>query len=112
MLWCFLPPSVIDALLCYWSGRMKENSLSGNLHLHGVRLSLACSPFPFTGTVNSLRFFRVCSAGRSAPKQHFLRPLTVLLPSLLAVAPCQTHPLPSVSFGSAGSEYLGAPRWL
>lgn len=58
----------------------------------------------------ALRFSRVRLAGCSAPKQCPLRPLTVLLPALLALAPCQTHPLPSVPFGSA--EYLSAPRWL
>ena len=91
---------------------MKENGFSGNLCLHGVRLCLVCSPFPFTGAVNSLRFSRVHLAGCSAPKQRPLRPLTVLPPTLLAAAPCQTHSLPSVPFGSAGSEYLSAPRWL
>lgn len=107
--WCFLPLSVINALLLYcWSGRAKENSFSGNLCLRGVRLWRVL-PSPLLA-LQTPGFPRVRSARCCAPKPCRLRPFAVLLPALPAVALCQAQSLPSVPFSSAGSEYLGAPR--
>ena len=67
---------------------------------------------PFPGTRNSLGSSGARLAGCSAPKRCPSRHRTVLLPTLLAVAPRQPHPLLSVPFGSAGSKCHSAPRWL
>lgn len=88
----------------------KEQSTTANLEnwvcvLWGFVWCVLPSP-----ALNSFGFSRLRLAGCCAPKQRILRPFAVLLPALLTVVPCQTHPLPSVPFGSAGAEYLSAPR--
>lgn len=112
MLWGFLLLQLLMAFGCV-TGLEKQRriGLSGSSHVHGVRLHVACSPIPFAGTVTPLRLSGAHLAGCSSPEQCPSSPLAVLLPALLAVASCQTHPLPSASFSSAGSEHLSCV-WL